>query len=239
MGNKLLSLLLFFFLALLFSFWSVQDNSAPKVRLVVPSENAQLEWNTVIPYRINVSDKEDGNSEYEEINKNEVVLTVTYFADSSKVKKYVEQEAAARADLLLKMASSNCFTCHLAKSRLIGPSFEEIAKRYESTPENKEYLTQKIRKGSTGVWGDEIMPAQPELKADKVMQILDWIFKNAQDPNYTFYTGIEGSFKTREQPKDQPVKNVYVLHAQYADQGLDGSRGMSKKGMHSIVLNVE
>lgn len=193
----------------------------------------------IIPYYINVYDKEDGNSEYEEINKNEVILTVTYFSDASKVKKYVEEEVAARSDLLSKMASSNCFSCHLAKSRLIGPSFEEIAGRYVPTPENKEYLAQKIGKGSIGVWGDEIMPAQPELKAEKVSEILDWIYKNAQDPNYTFYTGTEGSFKTRERPKENSSTNAYVLHAQYADQGLDDSLGNSKKGIHTLILNID
>ena len=239
MGNKLLSFLLFFFYVLLFSFRNVQENTTPNVSIVAPTENSGLEWNSVIPYRINVNDKEDGNSEYEEIDKNEVILTVTYFPDASKIKKYVALEVAERSALLSKMATSNCFSCHSAKSRLIGPSFEEIAGRYDSTPENKAYLAQKIGKGSTGTWGDEIMPAQPELKEDKVYEILDWIFKNAQDPNYTFYTGTEGAFKTRERPKKRSGTNAYVLHAQYADQGQDDSLRNSKMGIHTLVFNVD
>jgi cytochrome c len=137
------------------------------------------------------------------------------------------------------MASANCFTCHKAKDKLIGPSFEGIANRYSPTSENKAYLMQKISKGSEGIWSDEIMPAQPELETDKILQILDWIFKNAQDANYTFYTGIEGAFKTQKRPRNKTGKAVYVLHAQYTDHGLNDTIGNSKKGKHTLVLNVE
>lgn len=238
MGNKLLSLLLFFCCALLFSFWSVQENTAPKVEIISPTKNGNLEWNTIVPYRITIVDQEDGNSEYDEINVNEVVLTVTYFADSSMAKNYAE-EVASRSEKLSLMASSNCFTCHRAKDDLIGPSFEEIANRYDPTAKNRSYLAEKISKGSTGVWGEQIMPGQPELETDRVIQILEWIFQNAQDPNYTFYSGTEGAFKTRERPSNNPRKAVYVLHAQYADHGIKESHEKSKKRGHTIVLKTE
>ena len=239
MGNKMCSIPILFCLALVYSFLSIQENTAPEVRILTPFENAKIRWNTVVPYRISVSDKEDGNSEYEEINENEVVLSVTYFGDSSKVNKYVEEEVAQRSEVLSAIASSNCFTCHRAKDRLIGPSFEEIVDRYAPTPENLEYLAQKITRGSSGIWSDEIMPAQPELEKDKIVQMLDWILKNAKDPDYTFYNGTEGAFKTGKGQKDGRHKAHYVLHAQYVDHGLNDSLGTSKKGIHSIVLNVE
>ena len=239
MRNKLLFVLLFFCSTLIFSFWSVQENTAPKVALISPIENVKLQWNTIVPYSITIVDQEDGNSEYDEINTNEVVLTVTYFSDSSKIKKYINETVSSRSDILSTMASANCFTCHKAKDKLIGPSFEEIANRYSPTSENKAYLMQKISMGSSGNWSDEIMPAQPELETDKIMQILDWIFKNAQDPNYTFYAGNEGAFKTRERPKNKIEKAVYVLHAQYIDHGSNDFTGKSKKGNHTLKLNIE
>ncbi|MGI9552877.1 MAG: c-type cytochrome [Aurantibacter sp.] len=239
MGNKVLSLLLFFCFTLLFSYWSVQENTTPRIKIISPSENTELEWNTVVPYRITIVDQEDGNSDYDEININEVVLTVTYFDDPSKVKKYVQEEVESRSDMLSLMASSNCFTCHKAKDRLIGPSFEEIVNRYSPTSKNKTYLAKKINQGSKGVWSDEIMPSQPELKTDQIMKMIDWIFENAQDSSYTFYTGTDGAFKTVKSSADHTEKAVYVLHAQYSDHGLNGSFGTSKKGMHTIVLTVE
>ena len=83
------------------------------------------------------------------------------------------------------------------------------------------------------------MPGQPELEKEKIVQILDWIFKNAQDPNFTFYTGTEGAFKTRESLKDKFDEDTYVLHALYADHGIKEYFKESKKGTHSVVLHIE
>lgn len=221
---------------LIFSFRSVQENQAPTVKISSPLEGTDLDWNSVVPYRITIIDQEDGNSDYDEINSNEVVLSLTYFDDISKVKKYVEEEVATRSDMLSFMASSNCFTCHKAKDKLIGPSFEEITQRYRPSTENMEYLAKKISQGASGVWGDQIMPAQPELETDRILQMLEWIFKNAQDPNYTFFTGIEGAFKTKGKQKDIQSEAAYVVHAQYVDHGINETRQHSKKGTSTLIL---
>jgi len=54
---------------------------------------------------------------------------------------------------------SDCLGCHKLDERLIGPSYKEVAEKYENTPENVEMLADKIIKGSSGVWGDVPMPA--------------------------------------------------------------------------------
>ena len=54
---------------------------------------------------------------------------------------------------------SDCLGCHKLDERLIGPSYKEVAEKYENTPENVEMLADKILKGSSGVWGDVPMPA--------------------------------------------------------------------------------
>lgn len=239
MEIKLRSLLLFFGFILIPSLQLAQENNAPEVEIISPSKNVTLESGSIISYSISVSDQEDGNSEYDEINNNEVVLTVTHFSDVSKVKKYINETVSSRSNALSVIASSNCFTCHKAKNKLIGPSFEEIANRYSPTLENKAYLTQKIKQGSRGVWSDVIMPAQPELEEEDISQILDWILKNAQDPNFTFYSGTEGAFKTNKQGRDRQDKAAYVLHVQYTDHGLNGDLEKSKKGEHTVVLSVE
>lgn len=235
MENKLL----FFGFTLISSLSIAQENETPRVEIISPSEKVEIKSNTIVPYRITISDKEDGNSEYDEIKVNEVVLSITYLSDFSKAKKYVEEEVEPRSEMLSLIAASNCFTCHLAKDKLIGPSFEDIANKYSPIIGSRTYLTQKIRQGSSGIWSDEIMPGQPELEKEKIVQILDWIFKNAQDPNYTFYAGAEGAFKTRKRQKGKSDKDVYVLHALYADHGINESFEGSKKGTHSVVLNIE
>ncbi len=72
-------------LCLLWSFL-VQENTAPEVKLILTRGNEALEQNSLVSYRIEVSDKEDGISDYGEIPMNEVILSVKYVSDSSKVK---------------------------------------------------------------------------------------------------------------------------------------------------------
>lgn len=54
---------------------------------------------------------------------------------------------------------SDCLGCHKLDKKMIGPSYKEVAAKYENTPENVEMLAEKILKGSSGVWGDVPMPA--------------------------------------------------------------------------------
>ncbi len=218
--------------------WYVQENMEPKIEILAPTQDKELRENTVIPYALKVSDREDGDSEYNEINSKEVIMTVTYFSDTTGMSKYVKEKLINRTSLLSEIAVSNCFTCHEAKGKLIGPSFEDIAKKYEATNENLKYLAQKINLGSTGVWGNQIMPAQSELGNGKALKILDWIFQNAKDPNFTFYSGIEGVFQTKKKAKNMQKGN-YILRAQYADHGINGLLSKSKMGSQTIILPIE
>ena len=59
---------------------------------------------------------------------------------------------------------SDCLGCHKPDEKMIGPSYKEVAAKYENTPENVEMLADKIIKGSSGVWGDVPMPAHGFIK---------------------------------------------------------------------------
>jgi cytochrome c len=61
----------------------------------------------------------------------------------------------------------DCANCHLQDNRTIGPSYREIAKKYDRTESNIEMLATKIIEGSEGVWGD--IPMTPHSDIDKVL----------------------------------------------------------------------
>ena len=64
-------------------------------------------------------------------------------------------------------AKSDCFTCHKLREKLVGPAWGDVAKKYASTPENINMLSDKVIKGGQGVWGPVPMAAHPALaKAD-------------------------------------------------------------------------
>ncbi|TDM00500.1 MAG: hypothetical protein C4K58_04655 [Flavobacteriaceae bacterium] len=56
---------------------------------------------------------------------------------------------------------SQCAMCHSETKKMVGPSFTEIAKKYDlNKAANVEYLKDKITNGSKGTWGKGAMPKQ-------------------------------------------------------------------------------
>ena len=72
-----------------------------------------------------------------------------------------------------------CSACHGVDSKLVGPSFKDIAKKYASHDDAVGYLVQKIRNGGAGVWGAVPMPPQPIAEAD-ARTIAHWIAQTSK-----------------------------------------------------------
>lgn len=68
--------------------------------------------------------------------------------------------AHADYDLLVK---SNCLACHYLDKRKYGPKLNEVAPKYANDSNAVEKLAKKIKLGGTGVWGEDVMPPQPQL----------------------------------------------------------------------------
>ncbi len=88
------------------------------------------------------------------------------------VKKHAELAMGAQG----LMKKSDCFTCHQVEGKLIGPSFQEIAYKYENTPSIVEQLAGKIKQGGSGNWEDVPMTPHPNLSAQKIHSMVKWIF---------------------------------------------------------------
>ena len=75
----------------------------------------------------------------------------------------------AHADDAL-LQKSNCLACHSMDKRKYGPTFKEVAAKYANDDKTAKKLAKKIKSGGTGVWGVDVMPAQPQLsKADALI----------------------------------------------------------------------
>jgi glucose/arabinose dehydrogenase/cytochrome c551/c552 len=70
----------------------------------------------------------------------------------------------------------DCKTCHKENEQSIGPSFTAIAKKYPHDATVTERLIRKVQGGGAGNWGDVAMPAHPDMKADDLKKIVDWIY---------------------------------------------------------------
>ena len=67
-----------------------------------------------------------------------------------------------------------CMACHGMSSKLVGPSFKDIAARYKTADGAVNLLSGKIKNGGQGVWGAIPMPAQT-LSVQESAQIAQWL----------------------------------------------------------------
>ena len=73
------------------------------------------------------------------------------------------------------IAKSDCKTCHNAEVKTVGPSYRDIAVKYETNASNVRSLVQKIRNGGSGVWGNVAMTAHPDLLENDIVQMVEYI----------------------------------------------------------------
>jgi len=212
-------------------------NNPPKVEILTPANNNSFNWDSFIRYSIRVTDAEDGSSEYEEISSKEVFLEVRYLPGYSKSNESNLIKAGVISDPpgLAFMKTSTCFNCHMVQAKLTGPSFFEISRKYPHNSATINMLARKVIKGSSGVWSSSAMPANPDFTEVQSKQIIEWIFKNAENPNRNYYVGTEGAFKTTVKP--DIAKGSYILTASYTDHGLNGVSKSNQRGQHRIVIH--
>ncbi|RXK60905.1 c-type cytochrome [Lacibacter luteus] len=76
---------------------------------------------------------------------------------------------------LALVAGSDCLTCHKVDEKVIGPSYREVANKYENTEANVKLLAEKIVKGGAGVWGEVQMTPHPAVTQADAEQMVKYI----------------------------------------------------------------
>lgn len=85
----------------------------------------------------------------------------------------IKQTKPSEGEALIK--KEDCATCHKIDKKVVGPSYLDIAKKYPMNDKNVKYLTDKITKGGSGVWGAIPMSAHTALKKDDAKKIAIYI----------------------------------------------------------------
>jgi cytochrome c len=109
-------------------------------------------------------------------------------ADTSKPEAKVGMPVVAAAPMAAAKPENNeakaviallnkhsCTACHGVDKKIVGPGFNEIAKKQSG---KVDYLAGKIKAGGAGVYGPIPMPAQSLPDAD-ARRIAEWISKGA------------------------------------------------------------
>lgn len=86
--------------------------------------------------------------------------------------------AEAPSPVLALAEKSGCLSCHAVDTRIVGPSYSEIAARYRGK-NNAEALVSKVKAGGEGSWGAVPMPPQDDLSIDDAKTLVAWILSGA------------------------------------------------------------
>ncbi len=83
--------------------------------------------------------------------------------------------AFANKDLATK---SGCMACHAVDKKLVGPAYQDVAKKYKAADE--AMLIAKVKAGGKGVWGQIPMPPNPKVSDADLKTLVTWILGGAK-----------------------------------------------------------
>ncbi len=81
----------------------------------------------------------------------------------------------------MEMAQKNaCMGCHAVATKDLGPSYQEVAKKYAGQKDAEANLAKSIKAGGAGKWGQVPMPAQAQLSDADARRLAAWILAGAK-----------------------------------------------------------
>jgi cytochrome c len=91
--------------------------------------------------------------------------------------------AAASAPALANLALAtkhSCTACHAVDKKLVGPAYQDVAKKYAGQKDAEAMLVNSVRKGSAGKWGPVPMPANASPSDAELQTLVKWILGGAK-----------------------------------------------------------
>jgi len=70
---------------------------------------------------------------------------------------------------------SDCLSCHAIDHKVVGPSLDEVAKRYAGRAGIESEMVLRIKDGGSGNWGKVPMTPHPDLTGEQIRKMVDWI----------------------------------------------------------------
>ena len=80
----------------------------------------------------------------------------------------------AKGEALAK--ANNCLACHAVDRKIVGPAYQDVAKKYKGDKDAEEKLFKKVKSGGSGVWGPIPMPANgPKVNDADIKTLVEWV----------------------------------------------------------------
>jgi cytochrome c len=200
-------------------------NIAPEVAIKILGNQSFYFPGKPVKYEISVNDPDDSEAGND---------LSTLFVSADYISG-LDQAEASKGHLIMTDAmtgkslitSLTCKTCHKEDEASIGPSYTEVARKYRRNPNVTDYLVNKIQKGGGGVWGETVMPANPELSYADASKIVAYITSLGR-------RGVEEKPSLPAQGSVDPLvgkpaseNGVFVLSASFTDRGGEGIKPLT------------
>ena len=202
-------------------------NVAPVVSISVDGNQSFYFPGKKVSYSVAVSDEDhpDASSDLSNLYVAADYLQGVDQAEADMGHKVMSEAMTGKS----LVQSLTCKTCHKENEASIGPAYTEVAKKYRER--NRDYLVEKIRKGGGGVWGETVMPANPDLKASEVNALVTYILSLRQESKPSL--AAKGSVEPTMGKPASPTGSL-VISATYTDQGGENIKPLT--GSSSLVL---
>jgi len=170
-------------------------NAPPVVETLKPLAGSLFKPGQKIPYQLRVTDAEEGSSD---------VLPDNFASRTFVTAKWIGRDGKniSSAPGLSLMKQSDCFNCHAIDQKLVGPSLMEIAERYRGQKGARLTATERVIKGSAGVWSELPMLPHPQHSMDEAHLMVSWIFSlDSNKPVTAMQRGLTGEITVPEYPE--------------------------------------
>ena len=200
-------------------------NARPTVKILEPRSGDFYDPTQPIKYRLSVSDAEDGTSDFERAeaeNLNEIdtqapmrITLNAVFAPGALPKGNAADELGPAGMKMMK--KSDCFNCHSVDQKRVGPPLIEIAEKYRNKAGALEASIERVLKGSTGVWGKIPMIPHAQHTPEEVREMVGWVYSLQPAGLVRVFHGFVGEIPVKKEEGEKP--GYYRLEANYLDRG--------------------
>ncbi len=212
-------------------------NEPPSVDIDVVEGNKTFFFPRVpIRYAVRVTDREDGSLRNGRIPASRVVVTAAYHTQGLVMSQGGQQVAVVPTshDAGRRLIEGGtCLSCHQVDKTSVGPSYTAVARRYRGDTGATARLVRKVRAGGSGVWGQVMMPAHPQLSEAQASAMVAYILSLGQPRPPSL--PVRGSYVPGAATDSSP-QGVVVLRAAYTDRGANGIRSASAE--KAVVLRA-
>ena len=200
-------------------------NEPPSVDIDLVESNRTFFFPRVpIRYAVRVADREDGSLANGRIPASRVTVTAEYRKEGLAPRQTAQPSTGAGVspdEGKRLIETGTCLSCHQLNRTSVGPSYTAVARRYRGDTTALPRLVRKIRGGGSGVWGQAMMPAHPQLTEAQASAMATYVLSLASPRAPSL--PVRGSYVPRV-AADSAGQGVVILRAAYTDRGANGIR---------------